>query len=586
MAETKREIERKYESDESGLPDLTGVAGIEAVLDKGVAELDATYYDTVDGRLAAASITLRRRTGGSDAGWHLKFPVGPGVRDEVRAPLSPTLPRSLAGLVRSRVRDAELVPVVRLRSARDVRDLVDGEGRPLAEVSVDAVRAERLSGGEGVAQWSEIEVELADGVDPAFLDHVEKRLRKAGVRRSKSESKLARALAETALGDQETPGKREAAAKAKGDKGTPGKPLPDKAVPGKTGGGPDTSGKVGKPAPGKPDKKGKPGKSKKLAKTFAEPSADPATRSGARTPSTPRTAQPPTAPETAADHVLAYLRAQRDAIVALDPAVRQDEYDSVHRMRVATRRMRSAFRSFGKVLDREVTDPIGDELKWLAGELGVDRDQEVLTERIAAGLDKLPRHLVAGPVRTRVRTWSHARRGGSRRRLIAVLDGKRYLTLLDKLDALVAEPPLAAKASGAPEKVIAAAVRKDFAKVAALVEDALAQPSSGPERDLALHEARKKAKRTRYSAEAAEPALGAPATAMVKAAKSLQNLLGDHQDSVMAREALREIAAQAHAAGENAFTYGLLYGREERRSAADEAELPGLWAEVRGGTGI
>ncbi|MFM9442036.1 CHAD domain-containing protein [Streptomyces acidiscabies] len=535
MAETKREIERKYESDESGLPDLTGVAGIEAVLDKGVAELDATYYDTPDGRLAAASITLRRRTGGSDAGWHLKFPVGPGVRDEVRAPLSPALPRSLAGLVRSRVRGAELVPVVRLRSARDLRDLVDGEGKLLAEVSVDAVRAERLSGGEGAAQWSEIEVELADDGDPAFLDHVEKRLRKAGVRRSTSESKLARALAETAT--------------SPGEPGTAGKAEADE------------------PAPEKSGRKGKPAKSRKPAKSSADTAA-------LRTP------------ETAADHVLAYLRTQRDAIVALDPAVRQDEYDSVHRMRVATRRMRSAFRSFGKVLDRTVTDPVGDELKWLAGELGVDRDQEVLTERISAGLDGLPRHLVVGPVRTRVRTWSHARRGGSRKRLIAVLDGKRYLTLLDRLDALVAEPPLARKAAGTPEKVIAAAVRKDFAKVAALVEDALAQPSSGPERDFALHEARKKAKRTRYSAEAAEPALGAPATAMVKVAKSLQNLLGDHQDSVMAREALREIAAQAHTAGENGFTYGVLYGREERRSAADEAELPGLWAEAKGGTGI
>lgn len=63
MADTKREIERKYESDESGLPDLTGVAGVATVLDKGVAELDAVYYDTIDERLAAASITLRRRTG-------------------------------------------------------------------------------------------------------------------------------------------------------------------------------------------------------------------------------------------------------------------------------------------------------------------------------------------------------------------------------------------------------------------------------------------------------------------------------------------------------------------------------------------
>ncbi|MGV9570244.1 CYTH domain-containing protein, partial [Streptomyces nigra] len=101
MADTKREIERKYESDDSGLPDLTGVAGVAAVIDKGVAHLDATYYDTTDERLARASVTLRRRTGGSDAGWHLKFPVSPGVRDEIQAPLSDTLPDDLAALVRS-----------------------------------------------------------------------------------------------------------------------------------------------------------------------------------------------------------------------------------------------------------------------------------------------------------------------------------------------------------------------------------------------------------------------------------------------------------------------------------------------------
>ncbi|MDQ0683855.1 inorganic triphosphatase YgiF [Streptomyces achromogenes] len=184
MAETKREIERKYESDDSGLPDLTGVAGVASVLDQGVAELDATYYDTSDLRLAAASITLRRRTGGSDAGWHLKLPVAAGIRDEIRAPLSDAVPDELAGLVRSRVREGQLVPVVRLRSARDVRLLLDAEGRLLAEASVDAVRADRLFGGEGSAQWTEIEVELADGGDPALLDKLDKGLRKAGVRPS------------------------------------------------------------------------------------------------------------------------------------------------------------------------------------------------------------------------------------------------------------------------------------------------------------------------------------------------------------------------------------------------------------------
>ncbi|MGW2051380.1 CYTH and CHAD domain-containing protein [Streptomyces sp. NPDC001858] len=510
MAETKREIERKYESEESGLPDLTGVAGVASVLDKGVAELDAIYYDTSDLRLAAASITLRRRTGGSDAGWHLKLPVEAGVRDEIRAPLSDDVPEELAGLVRSRVREGQLVPVVRLRSSRDIRDLVDAEGRLLAEASVDAVRADRLFGGEGSAQWTEIEVELADGGDPALLDKVEKRLRKAGVRPSKSASKLARALTETVSKKQ-----RRKKAKAAGE-----------------GAGQGEGSSVREPG-------------------------------------------------TAGDHVLAYVRAQRDAIVELDPAVRQEAEESVHDMRVATRRLRSTFRSFGKVLDRTVTDPIGDELKWLAGELGVGRDHEVLGERLTAGLDEVPHTLVSGPVRERLRTWDKAGRRGSRARLLGVLDSKRYLTLLDILDALVADPPVLEAAAGKPSKVLAKAVRKDFGKVSELIERALAQPS-GHERDEALHEARKKAKRTRYAAETATPAIGGPAKTLTRSMKSLQSLLGEHQDSVMARQTLRELSAVAHAAGESAFTYGLLYGHEERRAELAEAALPQAWETIRG----
>ncbi|UUU22096.1 CYTH and CHAD domain-containing protein [Streptomyces sp. DSM 40750] len=502
MADTKREIERKYESDESGLPDLTGVAGVATVIDKGVAELDAVYYDTPDERLAAASITLRRRTGGSDAGWHLKFPVSAGVRDEIRAPLSDTLPDDLAGLVRSRVREAELVPLVRLVSTRDVSDLLDADGILLAEVSVDAVVAERLTEDGRTAQWSEIEVELADDGDPAFLEKVDKRLRKAGVRPSDSPSKLARALQETA------------------------------------------------------PKKGKK-KDKKREK-----------------------AQAPGEPVTPGDHVLAYVRVQRDAIIELDPAVRRDVFDSVHSMRVATRRLRSTFKSFGTVLDRAVTDPIGEELKWLAGELGVDRDQEVLTDRLTGALDDLPESLVTGPVRERLRAWAGKDGGaGPGPEVIEALDGRRYLELLESLDAVVKDPPLLKAAEGDAEKVITQAVKKDFAKVAALVEEAVAQPS-GADRDLAMHEARKKAKRTRYAAEAAGPLLGRPAKVVVRDMKSLQSLLGDHQDSVMTREALHDIALHAHQAGESAFTYGLLYGREERRAELAEGALPGTWAKI------
>ncbi|MGW6901763.1 CYTH and CHAD domain-containing protein [Streptomyces sp. NPDC054919] len=500
MADSKREIERKYEATvDTRLPELTRVAGVAAVDHRGVMELDAVYYDTEDQRLAADSLTLRRRTGGDDEGWHLKFPVASGIRDEIQAPLSDTLPGSLAALLRSRVRETELVPVVRLLSSRDVHHLLGPDGSLLAELSVDEVRAVRLAGGSGTAAWTEIEVELADDGDPAFLDAVEHRLRKAGVRPSASASKLARALSETAPGSKTAPKKKQRTAK--------------------------------KTAP---------------------------------------------RPRTAGDHVMAYVRDQITAVVALDPAVRRDLPDSVHQMRVATRRLRSAFRTYRKILDRTVTDPVGDELKWLAAELGIDRDQEVLDERLRAAIADLPRTLVLGPVRGRLRIWSVARRQGSRRRTVGVLDGKRYLALLESLDALRAAPPLLPAAAEAPEDALPRAVLRDYDRLATRIGHAL-ELRPGPDRDLAMHDARKAAKRARYAGEAATAALGRPAKKFARRMKAVQTVLGDHQDSVVARDALRTLAAQAHAAGETAFTWGLLYGHEEATAAAREQELPEVW---------
>ncbi|MCP3817713.1 CYTH and CHAD domain-containing protein [Streptomyces sp. A3M-1-3] len=506
MADTKREIERKFEftaaDGRTRLPDLTRVAGVAAVVDQGVMELDATYYDTPGRRLAADSITLRRRTGGSDEGWHLKLPVAPGVRDEIRAPLTAgtageAVPRDLLGLVRSRVRDTELVPLVRLLSSRDVLHLVDGDGTLLAELSTDTVRAERLVPGGGTAEWTEIEVELADGGDPAFLDAVEKKLRKAGARVSDAPSKLARALAET-------------------------EPR-------------------GKAAPAKPT-------------------------GGA-------------GQNTSASHVLGYLREQVASIVAHDPAVRRDLPDSVHQMRVATRRLRSAFKTYRKVLDRTVTDPLGDELKWLGAELGVDRDLEVLTERLESRIAEVPGTLLLGPVAARLRIWTVSRRSGSRRKTLDVLDSKRYLALLESLDVLLADPPLRSAASRSPHKLLPKAVLGDYDRLAGRVEHALAL-DPGEERDVAMHEARKAAKRARYAAELADPALGKPARRFAKRMKSVQTLLGDHQDSVVARESLRTLAIEAQAAGESAFTWGLLYGHEEAQAVERERELPEVWAKA------
>ncbi|MDP9610092.1 CYTH and CHAD domain-containing protein [Streptomyces demainii] len=552
MVDVTREIERKYEAtDGGGLPDLAGVAGVAGVTDQGVVTLDATYYDTPGRRLAADGITLRRRTGG-DEGWHLKLPVGPDARDEIRAPLSDALPAGLAGLVRSRTRGAELSPLVHLLSERTVRRLVDADGALLAVLSADRVTARRLLApepGEPV-RWTEVEVELAPGGDPALLDALEPRLTDAGLRRSATPSKLARALAET---DPDRRGEGATGAERATGAGKPTETeKPAKAAKAE---------KAGKAA--------KPGKSAKAGKA-AKAGRDKRDKRGKRVK--PKKA-------TAGDIVLDYARRQAAEIVALDPAVRLETPDSVHRMRVATRRLRSAFRSYREVLDRAVTDPVGDELKWLAAELGVDRDHEVLTARLGERLGEVPVELRLGPVAARLRIWSQARRGGSRERVLGVLDGERYLALLNALDALVAGPPLRPAAARPWAEVIPRAVLRDYDRLSGRVEAALATPA-GPDRDALLHEARKDAKRARYAAEVARPAVGEPAKAFAGLMTRVQDLLGDHQDSVVARKALRELAVQAHGAGESAFTFGLLLGREEARAAARERELPGLWAEV------
>ncbi|MFF5280344.1 CHAD domain-containing protein [Streptomyces sp. NPDC013171] len=593
MAETKREIERKYEATgETPLPDLTRVAGVAEVVDEGVMELDAVYHDTPDLRLAADAVTLRRRTGGSDAGWHVKFPVAAGIRDEIRAPLSDTLPGELAGLLRSRVRHAEIVPVVRLRSARDVRRLLAADGTLLAELSVDTVHAERLPSG-AVATWTEIEVELADDVDdPALLDAIEKRLEKAGIHPSDAPSKLARALAETGPAPEAAPtagepGKAGKPGKAgesggAGERGTAGKPSSGgtSGTAGKPGTA-ATSGTAGKPGTAATSgTAGKPGTAA-TSGTAGKPGSG-GTSGTAGKPGSGGTSGTSGAPAgTAGAAVLVYVREQADAIVALDPAVRRDLPDAVHQLRVACRRMRSAFKTYRRVLDRTVTDPVGDELKWLAGELGVARDQEVLDARLRARLADLPPTLTLGPVEARLRRRGAARAEDARRRALEALDSDRHLALLDTLHALLADPPLRKAARRDARRVLAKAVRKDHDRLGGRIEHALAL-DPGHERDLALHEARKAAKRARYAAEAARPTLGKPAKKLGKRVKAVQSLLGEHQDSVVARAALREFAIQSHGAGESAFTWGLLYGREEAAAAATERELPGVWARAAG----
>src|SRR5215467_11116835 len=160
------ETERKYEAEaDTVLPELSGLPHVAAESGPEVFRLTAEYYDTDDLRLLRAGITLRRRRGGSDAGWHLKLPEGPGTRREIRLPLGQRrqVPRELAQLVRVHTRGMALRPVARLTTRRQTLVLLDKAGESLAEVASDDVSAQTMGDSTTVSQWRELEVELTGG---------------------------------------------------------------------------------------------------------------------------------------------------------------------------------------------------------------------------------------------------------------------------------------------------------------------------------------------------------------------------------------------------------------------------------------
>ncbi len=228
------------------------------------------------------------------------------------------------------------------------------------------------------------------------------------------------------------------------------------------------------------------------------------------------------------------------------------------------------------MLSRADTGHLGDELKWLADALGAARDAEVLQGHLQAGAAQVPDELLIGPVKARIQRHFAPVRAQAHTALLAALDSPRYFALLDELDELTAEPPLLPRAGRRAPAELAKAVARDYRKTARRIAAAYALPP-GPDRDVALHQARKAAKRTRYAAEAARPAAGRPARRFAKQIKKVQTVLGDHQDSVIARQADRELGVGAHLAGENAFSYGLLYQRAAGQGEQLQAAAAAAW---------
>jgi CHAD domain-containing protein len=245
-----------------------------------------------------------------------------------------------------------------------------------------------------------------------------------------------------------------------------------------------------------------------------------------------------------------------------------EDPEAVHQARVATRRIRSTLRTFSKLLDKEWTDRLRGDLKWLADLLGEVRDADVMLERFSGHLEALP--AADAKAGRRLLATLADQRDHARRRLLGAMAQEKYAVLLDDVVAAAAAPALLPGADRPAAEVMPPLVRKPWRRLRKAVRQAGDDPA-----DDQLHQIRIRAKRARYAAEAVEPVIGTPAEDFADAVADLQSVLGDHQDAVVGEAWLREAAAASRR--DVALVAGLLIAAE-RSSAADTRDRwPKVW---------
>jgi CHAD domain-containing protein len=294
---------------------------------------------------------------------------------------------------------------------------------------------------------------------------------------------------------------------------------------------------------------------------------------GARVSSTPEVAVPELGTDASVEEVI--RGAVATSVVRLfrhDAGVRLGgDAEDVHQARVATRRLRSDLRTFRDFIDPDWDVSLRGELGRLGGELGTVRDLDVQLERLRSRVAMLPEEdnavgerLVDGLIRRREEVRAH---------LLEAMRSDRYTRLLDRLVVAARHPAVLPETAGAPAALALGQVMERPWKH---LEDTIDAFPPDPN-DADLHMARIRAKRVRYAAEAIAPVFGKRARTFARTATELQDVLGAHQDAVVAQMWLREAAATG---GRRAFVAGEIATIERRAAEEARTAWPGIWKRL------
>ena len=478
------------------LPDVTPIG-------PSTVRMSAAYHDTRELTLLRWGITMRRREGGADAGWHLKLPVAEGIegaRDELHLPLvsgdNGQIPAEFSAVVAPLLRNKEVAHLADVNTTRTTYTLVDQQGIALVEIADDRVSVERGSGVDKqvVNTFHEIEAEILHDTQGAMdlLRTFQARVMQAGAEPS-SLSKVASALGPLASSPPDVP-----------DMGT-------------------------------------------LAKDCL-----------------------------AVDLIRQVIAEHTRHLLVSDVGIRRGLPDSIHQMRVAARRLRSTLQSFSSLLDPGQSERLREELAWIARELGAVRDLEVLLERLVEQTQQLADPADAETASTVVRTELHRRLQAAQSSALAALRSDRHSDLIEDLIAAASEPPVTDAAFMPAREAIAPMVQKAWAKFAKDVRDlSYASPSSQ------WHQARIRAKRARYTADAATAIAGKYMRLHAQHMAEVTDILGDLHDAYVAELFLRDLADAPHVTGREGLALGRLLDLQQHLDEVQRRKFAKVWPTVR-----
>ncbi|MEV4157758.1 CHAD domain-containing protein [Nocardia salmonicida] len=293
-------------------------------------------------------------------------------------------------------------------------------------------------------------------------------------------------------------------------------------------------------------------------------------------------ARTPTGPASASTLLAQYLHTQRETILGGRITVEtHDDPDSVPDMVIASRRARSALSAHRKTVhgEPEVRRLI-EELRWFGISVGAAHELRTQSARLHAAVDVLRPRYVRGPVTARITEYF-----GERTRLAwlaarDLLGSPRFPAMIE--DLMAEERLLRGGIVIGIDDVDNAVVLSGLLGRVRSRRRAVESAGEEDSRDAAVHALRKAIRRTRYYLESVHDLAPSRTAQACDGLRVVQDLLGEHQDAVVAKHHLIQITREAENAGESTFTYGLLLQREIDRTTRYSAELPSAyWRSLR-----